>query len=139
MGDLTKNFSLKEFRCKDGSDVPEELLPNVQKLANNLQVLRDYLSDPKIIIISGYRSPRYNESVSRARKSQHILAKAGDLLVEGYTPLQVEKAIRHLQKEGKMVAGGIGVYNKPEREIKFLHYDIRGKNVRFGDKRIKDG
>ena len=40
---LTKNFSLSEFACKDGTTVPYQYMPNVQELANNLQVLRDYL------------------------------------------------------------------------------------------------
>ena len=49
---LTENFALSEFRCKDGSDVPEELLENVQLLADNLQKLRDRLGEP-IRIVSG--------------------------------------------------------------------------------------
>ena len=38
---LEENFSLSEFRCKDGTEVPDELLDNVRLLAKNLQVLRD--------------------------------------------------------------------------------------------------
>ena len=36
---LTNNFTLEEFACKDGSATPVELVPNLQKLANNLQSL----------------------------------------------------------------------------------------------------
>ena len=36
---LTENFALSEFRCKDGTDVPPELVDNVTLLARNLQVL----------------------------------------------------------------------------------------------------
>ena len=51
---LTQNFSLHEFRCKDGSDVPDEYMDNVRELAENLQVLRDKMVKP-ITVISGYR------------------------------------------------------------------------------------
>ena len=37
---LTKNFSLSEFDCNDGTEMPSELLTNVLELAENLQVLR---------------------------------------------------------------------------------------------------
>ena len=43
---LTKNFNRQEFDCKDGTKVPDEFLPNVQEVANNLQILRDYLKVP---------------------------------------------------------------------------------------------
>ena len=38
---ITKNFNLDEFHCKDGTKVPEEFIANVVELAQNLQVLRD--------------------------------------------------------------------------------------------------
>lgn len=33
---LTRNFSLQEFDCKDGTPVPTEFYPNVKILADNL-------------------------------------------------------------------------------------------------------
>lgn len=128
---LTKNFSLWEFRCKDGTDVPDEYLENVKELAENLQVLRDYIDKP-IHVISGYRSPKYNRKIGGARRSQHMTAKAGDLIVKGMTPDEVKDAILQLIKEGKMKKGGIGLYTH------FTHYDVRGFNRRWYGKGIKD-
>ena len=128
---LTKNFSLWEFRCRDGTDVPEEYMDNVQELAENLQVLRDFIGKP-INVISGYRSPTYNRKIGGARRSQHLLAKAGDLIVNGMTPDEVKAAIVELIKEGKMKKGGVGLYTH------FTHYDIRGFNRRWYGKGIKD-
>jgi len=128
---LTENFSLHEFRCKDGSDVPAEFMNNVQELADNLQVLRDHIQKP-IIVISGYRSPEYNKKIGGARRSQHMLAKAGDLIVKDMTPSEVKSAILHLIKEGKMKKGGIGLYTH------FTHYDVRGFNRRWYGKGAKD-
>ena len=128
---LTENFSLHEFRCRDGSDVPEEYMENVRELAENLQVLRDYIQKP-INVISGYRSPSYNKKIDGARRSQHLFAKAGDLIVKGMTPDEVKEAIVHLIKAGKMKKGGVGLYTY------FTHYDVRGFNRRWYGKGIKD-
>ena len=128
---LTENFSLHEFRCRDGSDVPEEYMDNVQELSENLQVLRDHIQKP-ITVISGYRSPEYNKKIDGARRSQHLLAKAGDLIVKGMKPDEVKEAIVHLIKEGRMKKGGVGLYTH------FTHYDVRGFNRRWYGKGIKD-
>lgn len=122
---LEKNFKLQEFRCKDGTDVPEELMENVEKLAKNLQVLRDHIQKP-ITIISGYRTPEYNKKCGGVKRSQHLLAKAADIIVKDMTSLEVRDTIIQLIKEGKMDPGGVGIYPT------FTHYDVRGKNARWG-------
>jgi len=124
MAKLTENFSLAEFRCNDGSDIPNEYLPNVIQLAKNLQVLRDYINKP-ITINSAYRSPKYNAKIGGAKNSQHLTAKASDLRVEGITPKELAKVIESLIKDGKMQQGGIGIYPT------FTHYDIRGTKARW--------
>jgi len=128
---LTENFSLREFRCKDGSDVPEDLIENVQELANNLQVLREHINLP-IIVISGYRSPEYNKKIGGARRSQHMSAKAADIIVRDMTPKEVKEVIVQLIKDGKMKSGGIGLYTT------FTHYDVRGRNARWYGSGVKD-
>ena len=122
---LENNFSLKEFRCKDGTDVPDDLIDNVKKLAKNLQVLRDHIQKP-ITIISGYRTPEYNKKCGGVKRSQHLLAKAADIVVSGMTSLEVRDTIIQLIKDGEMDPGGVGIYPT------FTHYDVRGRNSRWG-------
>jgi uncharacterized protein YcbK (DUF882 family) len=128
---LEENFSLSEFKCRDGSDVPEDLMDNVCLLAKNLQVLREHVGLP-IRVISGYRSPKYNRKIGGARKSQHMVAKAADIKIKGMTPAEVKAVIVELIKEGKMNVGGIGLYTT------FTHYDVRGRNARWYGKGVKD-
>ena len=128
---LTKNFKLSEFRCKDGTDVPEDLMENVQFLAENLQILRDKIDIP-ITVISGYRSPKYNRKIGGARRSQHMSAKAGDIKIKGMTPKEVKEAIEDLISKGEMVQGGVGLYTT------FVHYDVRGRKARWKGKGVKD-
>lgn len=122
--ELTKNFDLEEFACRDGSPVPVELVPNVKELAKNLQVIRDYLGEP-VHINSSYRTPTYNAKVGGAKKSQHLLAKAADITVKSKTPKQLKAIIEKLIAEKKIKQGGIGLYKG------FVHYDIRGRAARW--------
>lgn len=124
MAKITKNFSLEEFKCKDGSDIPNNVLPNIIELANNLQVLRDAIGKP-ITINSGYRSPKYNAKIGGVKNSQHVKGKASDLRVAGVTPKELALIIEGLIEQGKMKQGGIGVYPN------FTHYDIRNIKARW--------
>ena len=103
MAKLTTNFSLEEFKCKDGSDIPNDVLPNIIELAKNLQVLRDYLGK-SITINSGYRSPKYNAKIGGVKNSQHVKGKASDIVVKGMTPKEVALVIEGLIEKGKMKA-----------------------------------
>jgi uncharacterized protein YcbK (DUF882 family) len=128
---LTKNFKLSEFRCRDGTDVPDDLMDSVRELVKNLQVIRDHIDRP-IHVISGYRTPKYNRKIGGAKKSQHMKAKAADLRVKGMTPKELREVIINLIKEGKIKTGGVGLYTS------FVHYDTRGWNARWKGKGVKD-
>lgn len=124
MGNLTKNFDITEFSCNDGTPVPSEYLPNVKKLAEQLQILRDELNEP-IHINSAYRTPAYNKKVGGKTASQHLQAKAADITVKSKTPKQLAAIIEKLISEGKLKFGGMGVYPG------FVHVDIRPGKARW--------
>jgi len=124
MAKITTNFSLEEFKCKDGSDIPNDVLKNIIELAKNLQVLRDAIGK-SITINSGYRSPKYNAKIGGVKNSQHVKGKASDLRVGGMTPKELALIIEGLIESGKMKEGGIGIYPN------FTHYDIRGTKARW--------
>lgn len=122
---LTKNFTLEEFHCKDGTPVPAELIDNVKELAENLQVFRDFIQQP-VHVLSGYRTETHNKEVGGKKKtSQHLTAKAADITVKTHSPRQISAIIEHLIMSGKMKQGGLGVYPG------FVHYDIRGTKARW--------
>lgn len=122
---LTKNFTLQEFACNDGTPVPEKYYDNVKELAQNLQVLRDYLNEPILITGSGYRTPNHNKAVGGAKNSQHLYAKAADINAKSKTPRQLYQVIERLISLGKMSQGGLGLYKG------FVHYDIRKTKARW--------
>lgn len=105
---LTDNFKLSEFACRDGS---EELMLDMD-LVHKLQVLRNKLGKP-IRVTSGYRNPEYNEKVGGVKNSQHLLGKAADIQVDGMDTVE-------LSRHAKMVGfNGIGIYKN------FVHVDVR--------------
>jgi uncharacterized protein YcbK (DUF882 family) len=114
----TANFSMEEFNSKDGVSVPPMYYGNIQKVMEQLEVLRRQLGSNSITINSGYRSPEHNENVGGKSSSAHLKGKAVDFTVKGYTPVQVRAALRQLIENGKILDGGIGQYNT------FTHYDI---------------
>ena len=73
------------------------MLNNINALVNNvLDPLRARIGRP-IIITSGYRSQRVNELVGGSKTSQHLLGKAADIHVQGYTPQQMDMVYRTIQ------------------------------------------
>jgi len=122
---LTPNFHLDEFACKDGTPVPSINYDLVKSLANNLEVLRRALGDKPITIISGYRTASYNKKIGGAPKSQHLKAMAADIKVKGYSSARLTLKIKELIDNKQMSKGGLAPYPT------FTHYDIRGKNVRW--------
>ena len=125
MVQLTKNFNSKDFDCKDGTKVPANLMSNLQRLAANLQILRDYLGVPVTVTGSGYRTPKHNRAVGGAKDSQHLYAKAADINAKGFTPKQLAAKIEELIAAKKIDQGGLGIY------ATFVHYDIRGTRARW--------
>jgi len=119
---LTKNFNKSEFECKCKNCVmPSEVLANIKLVAINLQILRDYVDAP-ITVNSAYRCPKHNKSIGGASRSQHILGKASDIVVHGYTPDEVYSIVQNLRRNPLLkgvIFQGLGRYNT------FLHVDIR--------------
>jgi len=119
---MTKNFTLKEMSCRCGCYMPKEVLNNVQKLANQLQYIRDCVAMP-ITINSAYRCEAHNKAVGGSSNSQHLLGKAADIVIQGLDPvLDTYDYLDDLMLSGEILQGGLGMYKT------FTHYDFRGKN-----------
>lgn len=106
---ISKNFKVKEFRCKDGSD---KILIDTDFVVNKLQKIRDHFTVP-VTINSAYRTESYNQKVGGAKSSYHMKGQAFDIVVKGKTPLDVA---RFAQSIG---ITGIIQYNT------FVHLDSR--------------
>ena len=109
---MTKNFSIKEFECKCGCEMPDDVLVNITKLAHQLQYVRDNVAMP-IIINSAYRCEAHNSSdaVGGSPNSQHLLGKAADIVIQGLDPvLDTYDYLDDLMLSGEILQGGLGMY-----------------------------
>ena len=113
---LTKNFKVREFACRDGSDVifisPE--------LVEVLQKIRDHFGR-SVTINSGYRTPGYNRKLDGAAYSQHLFGTAADITVSGVSPAAVADYAETLLPG----SGGVGRY------ASFTHVDVRAVRSRW--------
>ena len=91
---ISKNFQVKEFRSKCGSD---EVQVDVDLVINFLQVIRDFYN-VAVFVVSGCRSVRHNTAVKGAANSRHLgtynIFKdtvAIDFTVQGKSPREVSQ------------------------------------------------
>ena len=92
---LSKNFKVREFRCKDGTD---EILIDMA-LVRYLQQIRDW-AGASITINSGYRTPSHNEEVGGSDTSKHMQGKAADIYCSTKTPLELAQRAETLGMPG---------------------------------------
>lgn len=70
---------IKREEILKGKEIPEGLEKNLEKLLSALNKLREVWGKP-MIISSGYRDPSHNARVGGAKKSNHMLCLAADVL-----------------------------------------------------------
>ena len=112
-----QHFKVKEFACKDNSQVVfiDDYLVCI------LDILRNQIGKP-VHINSGYRTPTRNKAVNGAKYSYHMRGMAADIRVNGMSAKEVAN------KLNKIVPAecGIIVYST------WVHIDTRRKKYRKG-------
>lgn len=115
---LTKHFKVKEFACKDGSQVVfiDDYLVSI------LDILRNQIEKP-VIITSGYRTPEWNKKSNGAKYSYHMRGMAADIRVDGMSAKEIANKLNKIVPD----ECGIIVYRN------WVHFDVRtGKKYRKG-------
>jgi len=122
--DLTKDFSMAEFDCNDGTPVPEYMRPHLKDLCErHLQPLRN--SGGAVHINSGYRTTAYNARIGGASNSYHV-----------YTYRKKAPAVDHVQsgRSPSAVASWHDAHDSFDgmgRYSSFTHGDDRGYPSRW--------
>ena len=120
---LAPSFTVREFRCRDGSDtiMVDQALPVL------LQAIREHFGKP-ITITSGYRTGTHNTAVGGSKSSQHLLGNAADIQVADTTVEAVAAYAESLMPDW----GGVGRYPvKAGRTKGWVHVDTRAKKSRW--------
>ena len=99
MTQLTANFSLEELTRSEAADrngwdnTPnEQEMANLKRLAELLQQVKTAVGGKPVMINSGFRSKKVNDSVGSKDTSQHRLGCAADIRVPGMKPREVVEA-----------------------------------------------
>lgn len=114
---IAKYFKVKEFACKDGSQV----VFIDDHLLTILDILRNKLGKP-IIITSGYRTPEWNAKCKGAKYSYHMRGMAADIRVDGMSAKELANKLNEIVPD----ECGIIVYNS------WVHFDVRTSKYRKG-------
>ena len=130
MGDLSRNFSLDEFDCNDGTPVPKIYIPHVRDLVTLiLQPVRDAAVaeyGSRIIsysISSGFRTPEHNaKQDGAADDSFHLYGMADDGHLVGIPIDAHYRLVIRLRAQGIIPPCGIGYY--PKSKVPFIHTDL---------------
>jgi uncharacterized protein YcbK (DUF882 family) len=99
MTQLTANFSLAELTRSEAADrngwdnTPnEQETANLKRLAALLQQVKTAVGGKPVMVNSGFRSKKVNDSVGSKDTSQHRLGCAADIRVPGMKPREVVEA-----------------------------------------------
>lgn len=99
MTQLTANFSLEELTRSEAADrngwnnTPNEKeTANLKRLAILLQQVKTAVGGEPVMINSGFRAKKVNDSVGSKDTSQHRLGCAADIRVPGMKPREVVEA-----------------------------------------------
>ena len=97
MGDISKDFSRKEFRCPCGCGFDDI----ARALVDTVQVIRDAAGVP-VIVNSGCRCKKHNAAVGGVSNSSHLSGLAADIYIKGWNNTKLGDLIKRLYSAGKL-------------------------------------
>ncbi len=153
---LSPHFTLSQFPSKQPGGYPKYLVLQ-ERLLLKLELLLEHVNArgfpaETLVIMSGYRTPWYNQSIGNVPYSRHVYGGAADVFVDALDPPGV---MDDLNRDGKLdradaqtlylwahglygrhehrrLRGGLGVYDSTPAHGPFLHIDARGRRARWG-------
>lgn len=155
---LSTHFAISDFLCTIRGDWPQYMALDLQ-LVHKLEVLlaevkTRYPEASDVHIISGFRTPAYNDSIgNETDTSLHLYGKAADFWIEGwpannlmddvdrnkridvYDGEYIIGLVRTLEARGEVAAGGASAYRWTESHGPYVHVDTRGSAARWQTRR----
>lgn len=151
---LTPNFQLKQFLCRQEGAFPkyvvlrERLLLALEFILQKVKAAG--FKAETLAVLSGYRTPFYNDGLENASLSRHIYGDAADVFIDanhdgrmddldddGDVDRQDVKILYDLidrlsaREDFLPFTGGLGWYKKTQAHDGFVHIDTRGEKARW--------
>ena len=150
---LSPHFELRQFLCKQAAGYPKYVVLSealILKLEHVIAALDRAGHDVDTLhVMSGYRTPYYNERIGNVRDSQHTAGTAADVFVDD----RVDGRMDDLDRDGTVTRddavwlyrlvdrmdrapralfrGGLGDYGSTSAHGPFVHVDVRGSRARW--------
>jgi Peptidase M15 len=150
---LSPHFEVRQFLCKQPGGFPKYVVlsePLILKLERIIDALDDAGHDvDTLAIMSGYRTPFYNEGIGNVRDSQHTAGTAADIFIDE----KIDGRMDDLDRDGvvtrddaiwlfrlvdrmdrapaALFPGGLGDYGATAAHGPFVHVDVRGRLARW--------
>lgn len=154
---VSPHFRLGQFIAKQGGGWPKYLTLRM-RLVLMLERILERVNDNgcrahSLYIMSGYRTPWYNEQLDNVPYSRHLWGDAADIFVDSHPVdgkmddidgsgnvdyddavylYQIIEAIPR-EREYRLYIGGLSSYRANRVHGPFVHVDVRGKPARWED------
>ena len=134
---LSANFSVREFKCHDGSDkilIAEELVASLQKLRDQLHALVGKECGG-IVIVSGYRTSAHDKASGGSGSGPHTKGWAADFYAvdkagKKIPGIYVQCAAQLLGIKGiERIEGGYNTHIDPVRSDKWWAYQVKSNGA----------
>ncbi|MGH7713773.1 MAG: D-Ala-D-Ala carboxypeptidase family metallohydrolase, partial [Gemmatimonadaceae bacterium] len=153
---ISEHFRLKDFLTHDQLPVwpkylviREELIEKLELVIHELRTMG--VRDPRIVVMSGFRTPQYNSRGlrrGRARESRHQYGDAADVFVDSDGNGRMDdlngdgrvtkadatvlaKAFERVEQQYPDLSGGVAAYKATRAHGPFVHVDVRGERARW--------
>jgi hypothetical protein len=151
---VSPRFRLRQFETKQGGGFPRYVALR-RPLLTKLELIVDALGErgypaSSLYVMSGYRTPIYNERIGNVEYSRHVWGDASDVFVDEdgdgrMDDLNGDAAITVADAEVlyevvdsldralgvERLVGGLGIYGANPRHGPFVHVDTRGRIARW--------
>lgn len=156
---LSPHFTIDQFLCRQEASsemkyllVQPALILKLEQLLENVNIRRGVAAET-FFIMSGYRTPYYNEKIGNVPYSRHIYGDASDIYID---EIGNDNLIDDLNGDGEITQadaawlydradeldnmaisigvrqGGVGEYTANAVHGPFVHVDARGAPARWG-------
>jgi len=131
---LTKNFTLSELTKSEtalrkglNNEPNQEVISNLQLLADNvLQPVREHYNKG-IKVNSGYRSPEVNASVGGSKTSDHCKGQAADIEIPGVSNAELAEYIKNNLKFTQLI---LEFYTQGVPDSGWVHVSYDSSNLK---------
>jgi len=144
---VSPHFQLKQFVCRQGGGYPKYVVLNeqlLQRLESLLALVNaSGYTASTFYVMSGYRTPAYNQALGNVLYSRHTFGSAADIFIDEDHDGRMDDLngdgrsderdadVLYRLFDGPQSDGGLGKYHETRSHGPFVHVDVRDRRARW--------